>query len=117
MKESQKIERLLKHFYNTYMKKEVIRQHGIHPWELTGSSNIQFGNGGDQLVAVDRMKERGWIKILNFPRAKRIESFHSIQLTEEGVRHAEDLLKPTFLRQLREVYVATIEGITRGLKK
>lgn len=117
MKESRKIEQLLKHFYKTYIKKEVVREYGIHPWELTGSSDIQFGNGRDQLAAVDRMKERGWIKILNFPRAKRIESFHSIQLTEEGIRQAEDLLKPTFLRQLREVYVATIEGITRGFKK
>lgn len=117
MKESTKIEQLLKHFYKTHRKKEVVRQYGIYPWELTGSSGIQFGDGGDQLATVNRMKARGWIEILDFPRARQVESFHKIRLTEEGIRYAEELLKPICYRYIKDIYVATVEGITRGLNK
>ena len=117
MKESEKIEHLLKVFYDRYQKEEIVRQYGLYPWDLTGNSGTDFGDAGAQLAAVDRMRARGWIRILNFPRAKRVLSGHRIQLTEEGISHAEELLKPAYQRHLRDFWVSTVEGITRGLKK
>jgi len=117
MKASETIEHLLKVFYDRYQKEEVIRQYGLYPWDLTDDSEIDLGDGGAQLATVDRMRAKGWIKILNFPRDKRVASYHKIQLTEEGISYAEELLKPAYQRHLRDFWVSTVEGITRGLKK
>lgn len=117
MNASQIIEHLLKAFYERHLSEDIIRQYGIYPWVLTDSSGIPFADGGDALAAVDRMRARGWIKIPNSPRAMRVAHYHRIQLTEEGIRHAEELLKPNLERLLKEFYITTVEGITRGLKK
>ncbi len=117
MKAGATIEKLLIVFYQIHQESGVVRQYGIYPWNLTGESGIRFSDGGDDLAAVTRMKKRSWIQILNDPRAKRVESWHKIQLTEEGISYAEKLLKPAPLRYLRDIYVATIEGIARAFKK
>jgi len=117
MKAGEIIKRLLIIFYRTYEESGTVRQYGIYPLSLTDNSGIQFSDAGDALAAVGRMKDRGWIRIFNDPRAKRLESWHKVQFTEEGISDAEKLSKPAFFRHLRGIYVATMEGITRRLKK
>lgn len=117
MNASRIIEHLLKVLYKRHMNEDIIRQYGIYPWELTDNSGIRFANGGDALATVNRMFIRGWIKIVNFPRAKRVASYHRIQLTEKGIQRVEELIRPNLKRFLKEAYVTTIEGITRGLNK
>lgn len=118
MKASEIIEHLLKVFYKRHSGDAVVREYGLYPWELTDGSGIRFGDDdGDALAAVERMRVRGWIKILSTHRTERVKPFYKIQLTEEGINRAEELLKPTYHKHLRDAYVATIEGIARGLKK
>lgn len=117
MKASKDLEHLLSVFYDKYRKESVVRQCGIFPWSLTESSGIQFGDAGDALAAVNRIRERGWIKMRFARRRHRIGPGDRIQLTEEGIRHAEELLRPWYRKSLREIYVATVEGITRGITR
>ena len=109
MKPSKVLERLLKTFYREYCDNEVVRQYGWYAWELTDVSGIDFGDAGDAWAAVNRMRERGWIRI----RARTT----SIQLTEEGIRYAELLMRPWYHRHVRDGFVAFVEGVTRGLSK
>lgn len=119
MNASQIIERLLKVLYKKHMKDNILRQYGIYPDRLTKSSDIQFANSGDALAAVNRMFMRGWIKIVNFPRAKQVKLYHTIQLTEKGIQRAEELTesKSNLKGFIKEAYIATVEGFTRGFKK
>ena len=117
MKAEEIIERLLIFFHRIYLDSETNRQYGIYPHSLTDNSGIRFNDAEDALAAVMRMKDRGWIRILNDSHANKIESRHRIQLTEEGIRYAEYLSKPFIFRLVRDIYVATAEGITRSFKK
>ena len=117
MRASKELEGLLKVFYRKYQENGVVRQYGLDPWNLTDESGIHFEDAGDALAAVDRMKERGWIKILPIHRAGHVGPSDRIQLTEKGIRDAEWLLRPWCLRCLRDAYVVTVEGITRGLTR
>ena len=117
MKVTKSLEDLLKEFYRQYTRNEVVRQYGLGPWQLTGKSRFPLGDGGAQLAAVDRMIELGWVKILPDGRARRVRSSDSIQLTKEGIREAERLMRPWYLRHLRDFYIATVEAITRGLRR
>jgi len=117
MKAEEIIERLLIFFHRIYLDSETNRQYGIYQWILTDNSGIRFSDAGDALAAVTRMKDRGWIRILNDSHANKVESRHRIQLTAEGIRYAEYLLKPSVFRHLRGIYVATVEGITKRFKK
>lgn len=120
MNASQTIEHLLKHFYRRFQEEEVKQQYGITPWELIGSSGIYIGDGGAQLAAVERMIDRGWVKIIkrHLPsRTKRLLSSDNIQLTEEGIKEAERLSSPLIIRYFRDIYVATIEGIARAFRR
>ena len=111
------IERLLMIFYRTYKDSGTVRQYGICPHSLTDNSEIRFSSAQDALAAVGRMKDRGWIKILNDPDAERLEDWHMIQLTEEGISYAEELSKSAIFRYLRNICIATKEGITKRFKK
>jgi len=117
MRASKDLEHLLKVFYRKYQENGVVRQDGLWPWNLTDESGIHFEDAGDALAVVSRLKERGWIKILSTRHAGSVGLSDKIQLTEEGIRHAEWLLRPPCLRYLRDAYVATIEGITKGLTR
>jgi len=117
MKAEEIIERLLLIFYRTYKDSDTVRQYGICPHSLTDNSEIQFSNPEDALAAVGRMKNRGWLKILNDPNAEQLKSWHMVQLTEEGISYAEELSKPAIFRYLRDICIATKEGITKIFKK
>jgi len=117
MKAGEIIEQLLIIFYRTYEGCGTVRQYGIYPHSLTDNSGIRFSDAGDALAAVRRMKDSGWVRILNDPRAKRLESWHKVQLTEEGISYAEELSKPAIFRYLRNICIATKEGITKRFKK
>lgn len=117
MKPSKDLEHLLKVFYRMYCKNEVVRQYGLFPWELTGASGIHFGDAGDALAAVERMRERGWIKVPSTRHRGRVGPSDRIKLTEKGIGHAEWLLGPRYRRYLKDIYVATVEGITRDLTR
>ena len=114
MKASERIEQLLKVFYQIYQRDGTVRQYGLYPWNLTDKSGIRFTDAGDALATVNRMKAREWLKT---EYKGRVKSYHRIQLTEQGIQYAEELLKPTLVRHLRGAYVATIEGITRAFRK
>lgn len=114
---SKDLEYLLKAFYRKRQENGVVREYGLYPLNLTDESGIHFEDAGDALAAVDRMKKLGWIKILSIHHAGRIGPSDSIQLTEEGIRHTEWLFRPRCLRYLRDAYVATVEGIIRGLTR
>ncbi|GAI33985.1 unnamed protein product, partial [marine sediment metagenome] len=94
-----------------YLEDGTVRQYGLHPWELTDRSGVPFDDAGDALAAVERMKARGWIKSLSTSRLGRV------QLTEKGISYAEELEKPSWRKHFKDIYVWTIEGIIRGLKK
>ncbi len=120
MNASQTIEHLLKHVYTQFQRDEVIQEYGTTPWELTDISGIDVGDAGAQLAAVERMIDRRWVKIINSHsrlsrRRTGLLPSDSIQITEEGIKEAERLLSPFVLRHLRDIYVATIEGIARAL--
>lgn len=117
MKAGEIIERLLIIFYRTYQDSGTNKKYGIYPKSLTDSSGIRFVDEGDALAAIGQMKERGWIRILNDSGAQQVESWHKVQLTEEGISYAEKLSKPAFINSLRGIYVATVEGIARRFKK
>jgi len=118
MKVTEQLEHLLKMFYTIYCEDSVVRQYGIFPWELTDKSGIHFDDAGDALAAVDRMREQGWIKVLSAHGATGIvRPFDRIQLTKEGIRHMEQVERPWLLRHLRDIYVATIEGIIRAVMR
>lgn len=117
MKASKFPEHLLKVFYRMYCENEVVRQNGLYPWGLTNASGINFGDAGDALATVDRMRERGWIKVLSTRHRGRVGPSDRIKLTEKGIGHAEWLLGPRYRRYLKDISVATVEGITRGLTR
>jgi hypothetical protein len=117
MKTEEIIKRLLIIFYRTYKISGTVRQYGICPHSLTDNSEILFSDAQDALAAVERMKDSGWIKILNEPSAEQLESWHMVQLTEEGISYAEELSKPAIFRYLRDIYNAINEGITKRFKK
>ena len=119
MNESRKVEYLLKYLYKRFMEDDVVRSYGITPWVLIDNSRIRslgidVGDGLAQVATVDRMRERGWIKILNPTRDNKLHHTSNVQLTEEGIKEAERLLSPLVVRYLRDVFVAIVEGITRA---
>ena len=63
------------------------------------------------------MEERGWVEKLGPPNDVYVRP------TDEGLHHGKWLLRPWYLkaldpvRAIRAIYVATVEGITRGLTK
>ena len=111
------VKRLIIILYRTYRDSETNRKYGIYPLSLTNNSGIRFGNAQDALAAIEKTRDKGWIKILNDPQAKQVETWHKIQLTEDGIIHADELLRPAMFKYLRRIYVATVGSITKGLKK
>jgi hypothetical protein len=117
MKAEEIIEGLLIIFYRTYKSSETVREYGIQPHSLTDNSEIPFGDVKDALTAVGRMKDKGWIKILNDTGAEQIESRHMIQLTQEGIDYAAELSKLSVVRYLRDICSTIKEGIGKIFKK
>ena len=117
MKVRAELEHLLKVFYTIYAEDSVVRQYGIYPWNLTDRSGISFEDAGDALAAVNRMREQGWIRVLSARHAGPVGPSDRIQLTKEGIGYAEWLRRPWFLKHIRSIYAATVEGITRAITR
>jgi len=117
MKAEEVIRRLLIIFYRTHKNNETVRNYGIHPHSLTDNSEIPLGDAQDALAAIGRMKDRGWIIILNDTGAEQLESWHMIQLTQEGIAYAAELSRLAISRCLRNICIATKKGIGRIFKK
>lgn len=94
MKPSAYPEYLLKIFYEEYQRNSVAKEYGLYPDELINKSGIRFADYEDALAVVDRMRELGWIKVLSPRQARRVCLFDDLQLTEQGIHHAEWLLRP-----------------------
>ncbi len=91
MKPSEYPEYLLKIFYQEHQQNSVVKEYGLFANELINKSGIA---SEDALAAINRMREQGWIKVLSPRPARRVYHFDEIQLTEEGIHHAEWLLRP-----------------------
>lgn len=87
------------------------------PWELTDHSRLPLGDAGDALAWVNMMWKKGWIRPLKKTVRGRIASSTNIQLTVDGIDYAEKLMQPKYGKHIKNVYMATIEGITRGLTR
>ena len=117
MKVSKDIEHRLKVFYRRYREEELVRQFGLFVCYLGDEYGIHSGNLGAKVADANWMMERGWIKVLSACPTGHAGISSMVQFTEEGIRYVEWLQRPLCLRPLRSIYVATVEGITRGLKK
>ena len=103
MKAEEVIRRLLIIFYRAHKSNETVRNYGIHPHSLTDNSEIPFSDAQDALAAVGRMKDKGWIMILNDTGAEQVESWHMVQLTKEGIDYAAELSKLVIFRYLQGI--------------
>lgn len=86
------VEQLLLVYYQTYNSSPTVRQYGIYTRSLIDNSGIQFNSRENGIDTIGQMKDKGWIKILNDPSVDKIDDWNIIQLTKDGISHAEGLL-------------------------
>jgi hypothetical protein len=84
-------EKLLLVLYQTYNNSPTVRQYGIYARSLIDNSGIEFSDRENALVTIGKMKEKGWIEILDDPSVGKLDDWNIIQITKEGISNADVL--------------------------
>jgi hypothetical protein len=82
-------EQLLLLYYRTYNSSPTVRQYGIYIRSLIDNSGIQFASRENALATIGQMKDKGWIEALADPSPEKLDDWNIIQLTKDGISHAE----------------------------
>ena len=106
METEKTIKQLLVIFYRTYRDSKANRKHGMYARSLADNAGVRFDNEEDALAAIRQMKDKGWIINLNDSPEQQLESWHKVQLTEEGLSYAEELSRPVFIRCMQAISAA-----------
>lgn len=108
-----KLKQFMKFINQKYEKDGTFRSYGEFPWTLITESGIDFGDGKEQLRAMDILLQQGLIECVNFKTSKHIELTSKIRPSLQGLKST----KQDWMKVLEIVTKAIAEGVIKGLSK
>ena len=108
-----KLKKFMKFINQKYEKDGTFRSAGKFLWTLIDESGIDFGDGAEQLSAMDILLQQGLIECVDIKTSRHVEMTSKIRPSLQGLKST----KQDWMKVLETVTKAIAEGVIKGLGK
>jgi hypothetical protein len=103
----------MKFINQKYEQDGTSRSDGRFPWTLISESNIDFGDGREQLSAMGILFQQGLLECVDIKTSRHVEMTSKIRPSLQGLKST----KRDWMKVLEIVTKAIAEGAVKGLSK